>query len=79
MHGAVVPAGIPGHVAMQSLWVAWQVVRAVRIAVTQDERHCRSPAAQLWKHAAPAVRACIAQTLRPRAQPLLHIWARAGA
>jgi hypothetical protein len=72
MHGAVVPAGIPGQVATQSVWVPWQFVRAVCIAVTHAAWHCLSPAAQFWKHAAPAVRACMAQALRPRAQLLLH-------
>ena len=71
-HGAAVPAGIPGHVVMQSVRLVLQVPRAVRIAVRHPARQCVSPAAQPCQHAIRAVRACIAQTPRPRAQLFAH-------
>ena len=78
IQGAVVPAGMPGQVVVHALREVWQPLRAVCIAVMHAAWHCRSPAAQLCKQAPAAVRVCIMQTLRPRAQLLLHCCAPAG-
>ncbi|HVM98377.1 MAG TPA: hypothetical protein VMT89_18430 [Candidatus Acidoferrales bacterium] len=65
-------AGTDGQTPVQSLFMARQPARAVRSAARHTARHCKSPAAQLCAQPMKAVRACIAQTLRPRAQLLTH-------
>jgi len=61
-----------GHVVAQSARAVRHVARALRAAFIQAEWHRTSPKVQLCIHAARPVRACIEQTTRPCAHPVVH-------
>jgi hypothetical protein len=78
MHDADLAAGA-GQVVMQSARVAWQVARPVRKAVMHEARHWAPPVTHPCKQALSAMRDCIAQTPRARAQLFAHCSAATGA